>query len=793
MVCAFLLYFGRSLPSYVRFVDHYTDIYQAGMAACFAGVVCESWSIVATSDSRHYQVSVAGIATFSLAFLFKVFMWGGVVLDIAGREVPIFHYLEWTHTLPLMKMLLSVHANERTPWALILCDIGMCLCGLTADCFASTNLPVSIFLFLTGVSLYLLGLRIMSNCSYVDNRLTKFYGVLGCSFPVICMCRMMGWLNFRLIEWLLLTSDIVAKLGWTSFIKYHIYDNLYSAAVRSAQIQREANRKLVEINEHRRRLMSYIFHEVRIPVSSLVLATDALSELVPELDGKDGLKMKDAEETLLLMKDSFAGLSKVLDDVLTFEKVDQDKLVLEEVAFNVEKLMQSIIKTFEPKCKEKRLSLVANTSKDVPIFLADKYRIRQILFNFVSNAIKFSSNEGVIKIRAKLDVREGKETRKVSGVVQQELDSKDRVWLRLSVQDSGIGLTPEQQVKMFEPYSQFDPGKNQEGGGTGLGLSICKKLADLQNGFISVISTYGSGATFVVTLPLKVNNAQVSSDTEGSDDDRSRVIPGNIHYSPMRHAFKRKKKKKAIKRGEGPLLRVLVVDDNSTTRKLLCRVLQRAGFLACDAGGGEECLKKTASIKQDIVVLDQEMPGMKGPETAARLRASGYAGLIIGVSGNHMPEKQKEMLDAGVDVTFLKPLQIQNFLRFVAAKTQSPCISPDQPPRRKLVERAPFSLSPTAPSSFSTSDDVIVSPPNTPPISATSADMMSPPNLPLDLLALPENLFLRDRSHGEDSDDPEESDTSLGDFYGSTDEQEGSGLRERKNNKDVSSYSAEVS
>eukprot|EP00808_Paulinella_micropora_P020777 g83266.t1 len=119
-------------------------------------------------------------------------------------------------------------------------------------------------------------------------------------------------------------------------------------------------------------------------------------------------------------------------------------------------------------------------------------------------------------------------------------------------------------------------------------------------------------------------------------------------------------------RGPSRKARVLVVDDNSTTRKLLCRLLQRAGFTATAVEGGQEALDKLGSDKTqpDIVVLDQEMPGMGGPETARGLRSAGYRGLLIGVSGNHTQQKQQEMKNAGADVVFVKPLPLQRFLQW---------------------------------------------------------------------------------------------------------------------------------
>eukprot|EP00808_Paulinella_micropora_P020779 g83268.t1 len=167
------------------------------------------------------------------------------------------------------------------------------------------------------------------------------------------------------------------------------------------------------------------------------------------------------------------------------------------------------VKTFTPKCASKQLKLVTNNAiknNKRHDFIGDKHRIRQILSNYVSNAIKFSENADII-IRVRQHFVEGDEYGYVSEQVQQELKNGSRMWIRFSVQDKGIGLTPEQQANLFQPYSQFDPGVNQDGGGTGLGLSICKQLASLQQGFLGVKSSKGKGSEFFVVLPLRSSHS----------------------------------------------------------------------------------------------------------------------------------------------------------------------------------------------------------------------------------------------------------------------------------------------
>jgi signal transduction histidine kinase/DNA-binding response OmpR family regulator/HPt (histidine-containing phosphotransfer) domain-containing protein len=309
-------------------------------------------------------------------------------------------------------------------------------------------------------------------------------------------------------------------------------------------------------------------HEIRTPLNGVI----GMTQLA--LDTK---LTKDQREFLETTKFSADALLAVVDDVLDFSKIEAGKIELETIDFNLRNCLEEVLRTLALRADEKGLELLCDIAPDVPEYVqGDSVRLRQIILNLVSNAIKFT-HKGEIAVRAILDKKIGE----VSTI-------------RFTVSDTGIGIPLEKQKFIFDPFTQADTSTTRKYGGTGLGLTISAHLVSMMGGNIWLESQVGRGAKFHFT-------AQFKNSFERADD--------NILTS------------KAMLRG----IKVLVVDDNATNRRILTAILDGWQMRATAVGDGELAINKLVSAKQSgdpyqLILTDMHMPVMDGFALAKRVR-----------------------------------------------------------------------------------------------------------------------------------------------------------------------------
>ncbi|MCG2634045.1 MAG: response regulator [Gammaproteobacteria bacterium] len=415
------------------------------------------------------------------------------------------------------------------------------------------------------------------------------------------------------------------------------FNNMAGALETALGEARSARRNAEEANRSKSEFLANMSHELRTPMNAIIGYSEMLQE-----DAED-MELSDFSDDLKKIQGAGKHLLSLINDVLDLSKIESGRITLFNETFAVHVLLDEVVATTQPLVAQNSNQLKLEVDEHLGAMNSDQTKIRQTLLNIMSNASKFTEN-GTITLRA------------------TELPGPTQPMIKFEVIDTGIGMTPAQQARVFDAFTQADASTTRKYGGTGLGLTISKRFCEMMGGDITLTSVPGQGTTFTVLLP---RDAEQKTATPASQTAQTQVIQEAA---------------------------VLVIDDDTTMQELISRTLEREGLTPVIASSGEEGLRLAKTIHPRAITLDVLMPEMDGWTVLTRLKADPET-RDIPVIMLTMLDEQEVGLALGANGYLTKPLDRDKLTGFINQFCQDQesgrlLIIDDDPTARALMRKA---------------------------------------------------------------------------------------------------------
>ncbi len=384
---------------------------------------------------------------------------------------------------------------------------------------------------------------------------------------------------------------------------------------------KESNAELLRANNLKSEFLANMSHELRTPLNAVI----GFSELL--LDPGYGPLTGNQREYVADILSSGRHLLELINDILDLSKIEAGKMRLALDEFDLPQAVEEAMMTLRVDASRKEIAMEARLNPDLSLVVADRGKVKQILTNLLSNAVKFTPAGGRVALSA---AREGD-------------------LLRVSVEDTGIGIRPEDQEKIFAAFIQVDGSYARKYQGTGLGLTLVKRFVELHGGTISVSSRVGEGSIFTFLLPQRRFEATRAGENQGEEWRDPALKPPRETES-----------------GPGDL--ILVVEDNPSNLKLVREILKARGYRVLEAASGEEALDALKFIHPDLILMDIQLPGMDGLAVTRRLKGDPATRDIptIALTAHAMKRDEARVLEAGCAGYIPKPIDTADLPRQIA-------------------------------------------------------------------------------------------------------------------------------
>lgn len=380
-------------------------------------------------------------------------------------------------------------------------------------------------------------------------------------------------------------------------------------------LTQEQKKELELVGKSKDAFFASMSHEIRTPINSIIGLNELILRQNPSDEIQDYAKnIQNASKMLL----------SLVNDILDLSQLEIHKMELVESEYNVGQMLHEVVDMMQVRMEEKKLKFIVQVDKNIPsVLFGDERRIKQVILNILSNAVKYTE-EGSVTFSCRF-----------------EQTDENKILLRVSVADTGMGIRKEELEYLFDAFHRSNTDKNQKIEGTGLGLSITKHLLDLMGGEITVDSIYTQGSEFTVVFPQQIVD-------EAPIGEFSSLVQENKVSTFYSKSF------------EAPEARILVVDDDDLNLIITTKLLQDTKMSIDTASSADECLRKTSKRYYNLILMDYMMPGMNGGELLREVRKQ-ENGLckesdVVLISANVLVEKQLEYQRLGFDGFLEKPV-----------------------------------------------------------------------------------------------------------------------------------------